>query len=40
MDLGVSGQLYRTGGVYWLIYQTPAAGTGQAHASRLARAKH
>jgi len=29
MDLGVSGQLYRTGGVYWLIYQTPSAGTGK-----------
>ena len=29
MDLGVSGQLYRTGGVLWLIYQTPSAGTGK-----------
>ena len=29
MDLGVSGQLYRTGGVYWLIYETPNAGTGK-----------
>ena len=29
MDLGVAGQLYRTGGVSWLIYQTPSAGTGR-----------
>jgi catechol 2,3-dioxygenase-like lactoylglutathione lyase family enzyme len=29
MDLGVAGQLYRTGGSQWLIYQTPSAGTGQ-----------
>jgi catechol 2,3-dioxygenase-like lactoylglutathione lyase family enzyme len=29
MDLGVSGQLYQTGGVLWLIYQTPSAGTGK-----------
>src|SRR4051794_41818200 len=26
MDLGVSGQLYMTGGTRWLIYQTPSAG--------------
>ena len=29
MDLGVAGQLYLTGGVNWLIYQTPSAGTGR-----------
>ena len=29
LDAGVSGQLYRTGGVLWLIYQTPSAGTGK-----------
>ena len=29
MDLGVAGQLYRTGGVSWLIYQTPSAGSGR-----------
>jgi catechol 2,3-dioxygenase-like lactoylglutathione lyase family enzyme len=29
LDTGVSGQLYRTGGVLWLLYQTPAAGTGK-----------
>src|SRR5262245_10738458 len=29
MDLGVSGQLYQSGGVAWLIYQTPSAGTGK-----------
>jgi len=29
MDLGVSGQLYETGGVFWLLYETPSAGTGQ-----------
>ena len=29
MDLGVSGQLYQSGGVFWLIYQTPSAGTGR-----------
>src|SRR5262245_50867320 len=27
MDLGVSGQLYRTGASLWLLYQTPSAGT-------------
>jgi len=29
MDLGGAGQLYQSGGVYWLIYQTSAAGTGK-----------
>jgi predicted enzyme related to lactoylglutathione lyase len=29
MDLGVSGQLYRTGGSLWMMYQTPSAGTGK-----------
>ena len=29
MDLGVASQLYQSGGVYWLIYQTSAAGTGK-----------
>jgi len=29
MDLGISGQLYQTGGASWLIYQTAAAGTGK-----------
>ena len=29
MDLGVSGQLYQSGGVFWLIYETPSAGTGK-----------
>jgi hypothetical protein len=29
MDLGVAGQLYRTGGTNWLIYQTPSAGTAR-----------
>lgn len=29
MDLGPAGQLYRTGGTNWLIYQTPSAGTGK-----------
>src|SRR6478736_295028 len=29
MDLGPGGQLYRTGGSLWLIYQTPSAGTGK-----------
>jgi hypothetical protein len=29
MDLGVAGQLYRTGGTNWLIYQTPSAGTAK-----------
>jgi predicted enzyme related to lactoylglutathione lyase len=29
MDLGISGQLYQTGGVFWLMYQTAAAGTGK-----------
>ena len=29
MDLGVSGQLYESGGVFWLLYQSPAAGTGK-----------
>ena len=28
-DLRESGQLYRTGGGYWLVYQTPSAGTGK-----------
>ena len=28
-DLGVSGQLYQSGGVFWMIYQTPSAGTGK-----------
>ncbi|HEX5824396.1 MAG TPA: VOC family protein [Candidatus Limnocylindrales bacterium] len=28
-DLGVAGQLYATGGVQWLIYQTPSAGTAK-----------
>ena len=29
MDLGPAGQLYRTGGSLWLLYQTPSAGTGK-----------
>ena len=29
MDLGAAGQLYRTGGTLWLLYQTPSAGTGK-----------
>ena len=29
MDLGDAGQLYRTGGISWIIYQTPSAGTGK-----------
>jgi catechol 2,3-dioxygenase-like lactoylglutathione lyase family enzyme len=29
MDLGQAGQLYRTGGSLWIIYQTPSAGTGK-----------
>lgn len=29
MDLGVAGQLYQSRGVYWLMYQTSAAGTGK-----------
>jgi catechol 2,3-dioxygenase-like lactoylglutathione lyase family enzyme len=29
MDLGVGGQLYRSGGTSWIIYQTPSAGTGR-----------
>jgi catechol 2,3-dioxygenase-like lactoylglutathione lyase family enzyme len=29
MDLGVAGQLYQSGGINWLIYQTPSAGTAK-----------
>ena len=29
LDLGDAGQMYRTGGTNWLIYQTPSAGTGK-----------
>ena len=29
MDLGSSGQLYRTGGSLWILYQTPSDGTGK-----------
>ena len=29
MDLGVSGQLYQSGGVNWPMYETPSAGTGK-----------
>ena len=29
MDLGPAGQLYRSGGSVWIIYQTPSAGTGK-----------
>ena len=29
MDLGQAGQLYRTGGALWIIYQTPSAGTAK-----------
>ena len=39
MDLGVGGQLYRTGGVLWLIYPTSVRRHGQAHARRLARCR-
>ena len=29
MDLREAGQMYRTGGSMWIIYQTPSAGTGK-----------
>ena len=29
MDLGFGGQVYRSGGSTWIIYQTPSAGTGK-----------
>jgi catechol 2,3-dioxygenase-like lactoylglutathione lyase family enzyme len=29
MDLGPAGQLYRSGGVQWLLYETPNAGTAK-----------
>ena len=29
MDLGSAGQLYRTGGSLWMLYQSPSAGTGK-----------
>jgi len=29
MDMGPAGQVYRTGGSLWTIYQTPSAGTGK-----------
>ena len=29
LDLGVAGQLYRTGGSQWIIYQTPSAGSAK-----------
>ncbi len=29
MDLGPAGQLYRTAGSMWMVYQTPSAGTGK-----------
>lgn len=29
MDLGIAGQLYQSGGVFWLMYETAAAGTGK-----------
>ena len=29
MDLGPNGQLYQSGGVSWLMYETSAAGTGE-----------
>jgi catechol 2,3-dioxygenase-like lactoylglutathione lyase family enzyme len=29
MDLGLAGQLYRTGGSQWMLYQTPSAGTAK-----------
>ena len=29
MDLGDAGQLFRTGGSLWIMYQTPSAGTGK-----------
>src|SRR6476660_8263985 len=28
-DLGPAGQLYQTGGTAWIIYETPAAGSGK-----------
>jgi len=29
MDLGQAGQLFRTGGSLWVLYQSPSAGTGK-----------
>jgi catechol 2,3-dioxygenase-like lactoylglutathione lyase family enzyme len=29
LDLGLAGQLYRTGGSQWIIYQTPSAGSAK-----------
>jgi catechol 2,3-dioxygenase-like lactoylglutathione lyase family enzyme len=29
LDLGVAGQLYRSGGSQWIIYPTPSAGTAK-----------
>jgi predicted enzyme related to lactoylglutathione lyase len=29
LDMGAAGLIYRTAGSQWLIYQTPAAGTGK-----------
>ena len=29
MDLREAGQMYRTGGSLWILYQTPSAGTGK-----------
>ena len=29
LDLGVAGQLYRTGGSQWIVYETPSAGTAR-----------
>jgi catechol 2,3-dioxygenase-like lactoylglutathione lyase family enzyme len=29
LDLGLAGQLYRSGGSQWIIYQTPSAGTAR-----------
>jgi catechol 2,3-dioxygenase-like lactoylglutathione lyase family enzyme len=29
LDLGAAGQMYRTGGSMWIVYQTPSAGTGK-----------
>ena len=29
LDLGLAGQLYRTGGSQWIIYQTPSAGSAR-----------
>ena len=29
LDLGVAGQLYRTGGSQWIIYETPSAGSAK-----------